>query len=74
MAYQPCLGGPYLTASAATIEENTLAEKLFDVLAGDNAGDKENLTKNRMSVRMKEISGGEEAITWPTFLSALSEA
>lgn len=70
LEYQPSLGGPYLAASASSIEENSLTEKLFDILAGE----KEKLTKNRMSVRMKEIAGGEEALTWPAFLAALSEA
>lgn len=70
LAYQPCLGGPYLAASGAAIEENNLAEKLFDILAGE----KEKLTRNRMSVRLKEIAGGEEALTWPAFLAVLSEA
>ena len=67
LAYAPSLGGPYLAASAAGIEEDTLVGKLFDLLADG----KEKLTKNRMSVRMKELSGGEEALTWPLFVKAL---
>jgi hypothetical protein len=70
MVYAPSLGGPYLSASSATIEDDTLVGKLFDLLAGD----KEKLTKHRMSTRMKEIAGEEEALTWPTFLSTLEEA
>lgn len=69
MAYAPSLGGPYLSASGAAIEDDALVGKLFDLLAGD----KEKLTKHRMSTRMKEIAGDEEALTWPTFLSALEE-
>ena len=69
MAYAPSLGGPYLSASGAAIEDDALVGKLFDLLAGD----KEKLTKHRMSTRMKEIAGEEEALTWPTFLSALEE-
>eukprot|EP00563_Minutocellus_polymorphus_P020393 CAMPEP_0197729516 /NCGR_PEP_ID=MMETSP1434-20131217/30818_1 /TAXON_ID=265543 /ORGANISM="Minutocellus polymorphus, Strain CCMP3303" /LENGTH=125 /DNA_ID=CAMNT_0043316171 /DNA_START=46 /DNA_END=423 /DNA_ORIENTATION=- len=71
LAYAPSLGGPYLSASGAAIDDDTLVGKLFDLLAGD----KEKLTKHRMSTRMKEIAGiEEEALTWPTFLSALEEA
>lgn len=69
LAYAPSLGGPYLSASGAAIEDDKLVGKLFDLLAGD----KEKLTKHRMSTRMKEIAGEEEALTWPTFLSALEE-
>ena len=69
MDYAPSLGGPYLSASGAAIEDDALVGKLFDLLAGD----KEKLTKHRMSTRMKEIAGDEEALTWPTFLSALEE-
>jgi hypothetical protein len=31
------------------------------------AGDKEKLTKHRMSTRLRELADGEEGITWATF-------
>lgn len=67
MTFAPPLGGPYLAASAAVIEDETAAANLFDVLAGE----KEKLTKHRMSTRMKELAGGEEGFTWNHFSSAL---
>ena len=63
MKYNPPLGGPYLGASAAKIEDTTAVELLFDLLAGD----KEKLTKHRFGTRIKEIAGGEEGLTWAGF-------
>jgi hypothetical protein len=67
MEFVPPLGGPYLAASAAAIEDETAAATLFDVLA---AG-KEKLTKHRMSTQMKDLAGGEEGFTWNQFSDAL---
>ena len=63
MKYNPPLGGPYLGASAAKIEDTTAVEYLFDLLAGD----KEKLTKHRFGTRIKEMAGGEEGMTWAAF-------
>lgn len=67
LAYAPPLGGPYVGASAATIEDTTVARRLFDVLADG----KENLTKARISTRLKQLAMGEEGMTWPKFQEAL---
>eukprot|EP00956_Cyclotella_meneghiniana_P009995 scaffold13800_cov51-Cyclotella_meneghiniana.AAC.9 len=67
MQFSPPLGGPYLAASAAAIEDETAAATLFDVLAQG----KEKLTKHRMSTQMKELAGGEEGFNWNHFSSAL---
>jgi hypothetical protein len=67
LEYSPPLGGPYLPASSATIEDQSTAERLFDVLVSNG---KEKLTKHRMSLRMKELAQGEEGLTWPNFLAS----
>ena len=67
MEFVPPLGGPYLAASAAAIEEDTAAAALFDVLAGE----KEKLTRHRMGTQMKLLANGEEGITWAMFSAAL---
>lgn len=67
MQFAPLLGGPYLAASAAEIEDDTAAATLFDVLAGE----KEKLTKHRMGTRMKELANGEEGFTWNHFSAAM---
>ena len=67
LAYAPPLGGPYVGASAATIEDITPAKILFEVLADG----KEKLTKARMSTRLKQLADGEEGMTWPKFQQAL---
>ena len=67
MTYAPPLGGPYLAASGAAVEDPTTAELLFDILADG----KEKLTKARMSMRLKQLAGGEEGMTWPKFQAAL---
>lgn len=67
MDFVPPLGGPYLSASAGTIEDMAAVEALFDVLAGE----KEKLTRHRMSMRLKELADGEEGVTWGMFESAL---
>mmetsp|Transcript_21571 Transcript_21571/g.26701 ORF Transcript_21571/g.26701 Transcript_21571/m.26701 type:complete len:222 (-) Transcript_21571:58-723(-) len=68
LPYAPILGGPYVGASAATIEDTTAASALFDALAGE----KEKLTRHRMGRRMREFSGGEEGLVWKAFIAALT--
>ena len=63
LEYNPPLGGPYMSASTAQITDTTLAEKIFDVLAED----KMKLTKFKMSIRIKQLSNGEEGMTWQAF-------
>lgn len=67
MQFAPPLGGPYLAASAATIEDESAAASLFDILAGE----KEKLTKHRMGKEMKSLANGEEGLTWANFSAAL---
>jgi hypothetical protein len=63
LEYAPPLGGPYVSKSAATLENSESAAAMFDLFAGD----KEKLTKHRMSTRLRELSDGEEGITWAAF-------
>jgi hypothetical protein len=63
LEYVPPLGGPYISASAAQITDTIVLQKLFDVLAED----KTKLTKFKMSVRIKQLSDGEEGMTWQAF-------
>eukprot|EP00578_Thalassiosira_sp_NH16_P023597 CAMPEP_0181102502 /NCGR_PEP_ID=MMETSP1071-20121207/14355_1 /TAXON_ID=35127 /ORGANISM="Thalassiosira sp., Strain NH16" /LENGTH=227 /DNA_ID=CAMNT_0023185491 /DNA_START=101 /DNA_END=784 /DNA_ORIENTATION=+ len=67
MGFAPPLGGPYMAASAAAIEDESAAATLFDVLAGE----KEKLTRHRMGKEMKVLSNGEEGLTWAMFSEAL---
>ncbi|KAL3777045.1 hypothetical protein ACHAW5_005034 [Stephanodiscus triporus] len=67
MEFAPPLGGPYLAASAAAIEDESAASALFDLLAGDN----EKLTKFRMEKEMKALANGEEGLTYAMFSAAL---
>jgi hypothetical protein len=69
MAYAPPLGGPYVGASAAAVEDTTPAEYLFDLLAGE----KEKLTKHRMQTRIKELASGAEGMTWATFSEHMTQ-
>jgi len=70
LEYIPPLGGPYLAASAATINDGAAAARLFDVLVSPGKG---KLTKNRMGLRLKELAKGEDGLTWVNFLDATSE-
>lgn len=56
-----------MAASGASIEDDSAAAALFDVLAGE----KEKLTKHRMGKEMKAIAKGEEGLTWANFAAAL---
>ena len=67
MQYAPCLGGPFVAASGAEMEDTSAAEALFDLLAGE----KEKLARFKMSVRLKELADGEQGLTWAMFSSAL---
>jgi hypothetical protein len=67
MAYAPPLGGPYVGASAGTLEDTTATERLFDLLANG----KEKLSRHKMSVRLKQLAGGEQGLTWKDFSAAL---
>lgn len=68
MDFVPPLGGPYLSASAGSMEDMKAAEALFDILAGA----KEKLTRHRMSLGLKELADGEEGVTWGMFESAMN--
>ena len=63
LEYTPPLGGPYMSASAAHITDTALVQKVFEVLAEG----KTKLTKFKMSVRIKQLSNGEEGMTWQAF-------
>ena len=63
LEYNPPLGGPYLSASAAHITDTAVLQKVFDILAEG----KTKLTKFKMSVRIKQLSNGEEGMTWQSF-------
>ena len=67
MAYAPCLGGPYTSASAANIDDNEGAGALFDILAQG----KDVLTKHKMGKRIKELAQGEEGLVWSDFIAAM---
>lgn len=71
LEYKPPLGGPYVSASAAGLEDSAAAASaLFDLLAGD----KEKLTKHRMGTRLRELADGEEGLTWTAFEKAVVSA
>ena len=61
------LGGPFVSKSAGSIDDTTAAECLFDILADG----KDKLARFKMSVRLKELAGGEQGLTWPAFSEAL---
>lgn len=63
MSYAPTLGGPYLAASAAVITDDSAIRTFFDILSEGN----DVLTKNKMSVRLKQLADGEEGLTWVMF-------
>jgi len=67
MEFIPPLGGPFLAKTAASIEDDSAVETLFDILVGE----KEKLTRHRMSVEMKSLANGEEGLTWAMFSTAM---
>jgi hypothetical protein len=67
LVYAPPLGGPYIAASGAAMDGTGAAEALFHLLAGG----KEKLTKHRMGLTLKELSGGEQGVSWKHFADAV---
>jgi hypothetical protein len=67
LEYVPPLGGPYVAASGGTLEDTTVVEYLFDLLADG----KDKLSRHKMSLRLKEMAHGEQGLTWPSFQAAL---
>jgi hypothetical protein len=67
LTYVPPLGGPYVGASSATVEDMTATEHLFEVLTDG----KKKLTRHRMSMRLKQLANGEEGLMWDGFQSAM---
>lgn len=68
LEYAPPLGGPYVGASAATIEDASAVEHLFDLLVAEG---KDVLTKHRMSLRLQELADGEQGLNWSKFQTAI---
>jgi len=71
LSYAPPLGGPYVGASAATLDLDQPADSLaikalFTILSQG----KDKLTRIRMSKRLKEMANGEEGLTWSGFQAA----
>mmetsp|Transcript_7697 Transcript_7697/g.16062 ORF Transcript_7697/g.16062 Transcript_7697/m.16062 type:complete len:227 (-) Transcript_7697:259-939(-) len=66
--YAPTLGGPFVAAKAgAEMADDTAARVFYQVLTnGKNV-----LTRNQMSVRIKQLSDGEEGMTWNSFERAM---
>jgi hypothetical protein len=68
MDYAPPLGGPFVAASAASlVDDTTVVEHLFDILADG----KDKLARFKMSLRLKDLANGEQGLTWPAFQAAL---
>ena len=67
MEFVPPLGGPFVSKTAAIIEDTTLAEYLFDVLSNG----KEKLSRYKMSLGLKDLADGEQGLTWATFSEAM---
>jgi hypothetical protein len=67
MEYIPPLGGPYVGASTATVDDTSVAKLLFQKLAGS----KTKLTKHRMSQQLQFLGDGSEGLTWASFQKAL---
>lgn len=70
MEFAPPLGGPYMSKSAAGIDDTSTCEMLFDMLVAEG---KDKLTKHRMGTRIKEIAGGEEGLIWSNFIDGLTK-
>ena len=67
MEFVPPLGGPFVSKTAATIEDTILTEYLFDVLSNG----KEKLSRYKMSLGLKDLADGEQGLTWATFSEAM---
>ena len=61
------LGGPFVSKSAGKLEETGVAECLFDILSNG----KDKLSRHKMSLGLKDLSGGDAGLTWPNFSKAL---
>ncbi|VEU45298.1 unnamed protein product [Pseudo-nitzschia multistriata] len=61
------LGGPFVSKSAGKLEETTVTECLFDILADG----KDKLTRHRMGLGLKKLSGDEAGLTWAGFSAAM---
>lgn len=71
LSYAPPLGGPYVGASAAKdVDIQPVADRLFHVLTLGTKN-RTTLTPQYMSRRIKELSNGEEGMTWNSFQRAL---
>jgi len=57
----------WMEAFDAGITDTATAENFFDIMAEG----KEKLSRNRMGVRIRELSGGEDGMTWDHFSVAL---
>lgn len=66
MEYAPPLGGPYVGASAGSLETDEAIQALWNVLAGD----KEKLTAAQMSKRLTQLANGEQGVNWAAFQAA----
>jgi hypothetical protein len=74
MTFVPPLGGPYLSASVGnSMEDSTItaANALFDLLMVGSKSQRQLLTQHRMSTRLKELSNGEEGVTWGMLETAM---
>ena len=67
LEFVPPLGGPFVSKTAATIEDTTLVEYLFDVLSNG----KEKLSRYKMSLGLKDLADGEQGLTWASFSEAM---
>jgi hypothetical protein len=69
LEYAPTLGGPFVSVSAAATMDNNsaAAAALFSALADG----KENLTRIKMSTRLKQLASGEEGLVWSAFATTL---
>ena len=81
--YLPTLGGPYLAASAASLEADApVSVALFRALTAEKDEDTDSATKDkprtlsktRLSIRWKQWAQGEEGLTWKQFAAALGVA
>ena len=68
LEFAPPLGGPYVGASAAAIEDTTVVEHLFHLLVAEG---KDVLTKHRMSLRLQELAGDDQGLNWSKFQNAI---
>ena len=81
--YLPTLGGPYLAASAASLDADApVSVALFRALTAEKDEDADSatkdkprtLSKSRLSIRWKQWAQGEEGLTWKQFAAALGVA